>query len=148
MAYRPRIYVAAPWVKKIAALGVKAYLVSQGLQVTSTWTEQPDGANDDPSQRTRTMAEYAMSDLNELLNANVLVLLHPQVCSQGKASEFGIAYNRFMTGHMRHLYVVGDDGTKKGNVFYHLPHVTFVEAAVDVVSALKREAAYFEQGGR
>lgn len=135
----PRIYVAAPWKHKVSALGTKAWLMQQGFHVTSTWTEQPD--SEEAAERARPLSSYAMSDLDELLDANVLILTHPQQCSQGKATEFGIAYARFMAGKMRPPIVVGDDGTKKGNIFYHLPHVVFVESIADAIEVLRADGA-------
>ena len=123
-----KLYVAAPWAKKAAAVLAKRRCEARGFRVVSTWTEQPD--SEDAAFAERSPVDYALSDWRELCDADALLLLFPQVVSMGKATEFGAALALSIP-----VIIVGDDGTKGRNIFYHLPGVEF---AVSIDEALNR----------
>jgi hypothetical protein len=122
--WQPRVYLAAPWACKEAAQLAKAALQSAGLNVVSTWTEQPD--EDAPGLTDK--VRRAVSDWSELRSADAFVLLSLER-SSGKETEMGGAV---MAG--KRVIVVGDEGGN--NVFYNLPEVERVDTLNEAIVLL------------
>lgn len=127
-----KLYLAAPWVRKASARVAKGYCTRRGIKVVSTWTEQPDEDQNrsdvkDPADFQR----FALSDWRELCMADAVVLLFPQLSSQGKSTELGGA---LMAG--KQVVIVGDDGTRSRNIFYHMPQIRFADTLPEAVDWL------------
>lgn len=112
---KPKIYVAAPWVNKAAAKAFRDDLVTAGYEVTSRWLDLHVGGNNDLATVDHArLKEEALNDIDDIINADILILLNSQDRGQestGKAVETGVA---IMTN--KGIIVVGD----RTNVFHYL----------------------------
>ena len=118
----PRIYVAAPWVRKEEARYVAGRLRDAGFIVTSRWIDM-HGGNENPS----ILCKEAQHDWGDIRASTVLVLLNIEK-SEGKATEQGIALERG-------LKIVGV-GIPKNNVFHYLPQYRWVASVVELINLL------------
>ena len=106
-----KVYVAAPWADIIYASCVADVLHAAGFRVVSQWHKL------DPVCH-RASDRQAISDLNDLWDADALVVLNSRL-SEGKAFECGWAI-----AHHIHVVVVGT--RSDANIFHYLPEVTMV----------------------
>lgn len=114
-----KLYIAAPWEKKAAARVARGYCLRRDIHVTSTWVDQPDDENDKVHPTYNTREGYAVSDWNEVLAADALVLLFPEIRSSGKATEMGA-----MLALGRPTVIVHPSKEPPmGNIFYNLPQI-------------------------
>ena len=116
-----KLYLAAAWENREAIIGYKKQLEDAGYIVTSTWMLQE--STDDPVL----LREHALRDLEQLLAANILVLINSQKRGQetsGKAVETGVAI-----ATLKGIILVGE----RSNIFHYLkiPVVASLEEAIE-----------------
>ena len=117
-----KVYVSAPWADRQAVFPVVDHLEKAGYVVTSKWHLQED--IDDEQY----LEENAESDLEELLEADVLLVLNTRL-SEGKAFEAGYFYNSDSP-----IIVVG--ARSKENIFYYCPKIAVVPTLEDALDRL------------
>ena len=118
-----RLYIAAPWSEKEkAAKAAQVALMEAGHEVTSRWIDRDPDPEPDYSDGSKYRGE-AINDIEDIINANMVVLLNPDTPSQGRHVETGIA-----VAMLKPVIVVGE----RTNVFHHLrcPRVDTVEEAI------------------
>ena len=119
------VYIAAPWVRKDAALTALEECEAAGLNVTSRWIKyHPDTVSDD------ILCEQAQNDIDDVCDADAMIFL-PLQKSEGKATELGFAYTRGIN-----IYLVGWPEDYQ-NVFYHLPAITRVDSVSAAIEQIK-----------
>lgn len=106
------IYVAAPWKFKAQAKEVATMLEAAGHTVISRWLTQHEDSTDP-----RILRQEAIHDLEDVNACDLFILLN-YCLSEGKATEFGMAYI------LRKPIII--IGPKIGNIFHHLPGVMCV----------------------
>lgn len=87
-----KVYVAAPWRRKLDAIEVGLRLTAAGIEVTSSWFTH-EGDPNDPSGHTSPIEDVryqAREDIKDVLRADYVLVLNLQK-SEGKAVETGIA---------------------------------------------------------
>lgn len=114
------VYIACPWSDKGRAKAAAQQFKEAGMVLTTAWWDE------EPTEDTIRLSQYALRDIDDVLNCHVFVLLNTQPRGQetsGKAVETGIAIST-----LKHIVLVGD-GT---NIFHHLrlTKVRSVEEAV------------------
>lgn len=109
-----------------------ADLRSRGIEVTSSWLEEPDRPTIQlPEQALEKKKEYAVQDVLDVSKADVLVLFADQTKSiirAGRHVEFGIAVACQMP-----ILVVGKEYE---NIFHFLPNVSHYLCWFDVLFQL------------
>jgi nucleoside 2-deoxyribosyltransferase len=119
-----KVYLAGPYQKKDQINLCAAELRAGGVEVTSSWLEEPHKPTIQMHELTHEdHSQYAVRDIKDVRAANIFVLFTDPTKSifrAGRHVEFGIAVERGMP-----IYVVG---TERENIFHHLPKVIhFVE---------------------
>lgn len=87
-----KIYVAAPWVRKVDAIQAGELLKAAGHEITSRWFTH-EGDPNDPTGSTvdiGTIRAQAEDDFRDVCRADTLIVLNLEK-SEGKAVETGIA---------------------------------------------------------
>lgn len=91
-----KVYIAAPWVRRLTAISVGDQFIAAGHEVTSRWFYHETSAGGDPNDATGSSSpianirHQALEDIADVRRADVLVVLNLQK-SEGKAVETGIA---------------------------------------------------------
>jgi len=116
-----KVYIAAPWKRKLDAKLASHLLTAAGHVVTSRWIDY-HGDTTDPEE----LAIEAVNDMEDLDAADVLLLLNLEK-SEGKAVETGIAL-------VEGLWILGVG--QPSNVFHYLPEIQWVESMTEAISAL------------
>lgn len=117
-----KIYIAAPWVRRREARLAADLVEAAGHTVVSRWLTL-HGDSTDPA----VLAQEAQNDIDDLCEANALVLLNYEK-SEGKAVETGIALAVAMP-----IIVVG----KRSNIFHYLRDVILVDTLDEALEFLK-----------
>jgi hypothetical protein len=131
-----RVYVATKWSRRLDAWKVMNALRARGHEITHDWTVEEDpGQNTTPEARREFYGLCAAADVDGVLSADALVLLHDPGC-RGAFVELGIAL-----AHGVRVIVVDGDGHPEHTVplFYFLPevrHVASIEEAIGLVGEL------------
>lgn len=120
-----KIYIACPWVHKIAAAATAILVRREGHEVTSRWHDRTtDGLDpagtDSPFDECR---REAIHDVEDVFRSDAVLVLNIEK-SEGKAVEQGIAIALHLP-----IVVVG----QRSNVFQYLDNVKVVptyEAAI------------------
>lgn len=128
------IYLAAPFNQKEAARKAREILVAAGHEVTSRWIDNHLSEYDDLSDEQ--LNSEAEDDLDDILDADALVLLNDFPCSAGRMFEWGFAY-----AQSKPIVVVGD-ATK--SVFKHLRNTHVVGSAIEAAAKLHAVEAEME----
>lgn len=118
-----KLYLACSWDKKAEVKLIADELRSLGYEITSTWTEEPDGPRDTFGDYTpEYLAEIAKRNINELDACDTLILfaLNPKVPHYGGGRHFEFGY-ACATG--KSLILVGPCE----HVFHNLPCVIRVD---------------------
>lgn len=129
-----RCYIAAPFIHKDAAAEAKAKFEAAGLTVVARWiTEDLGLTNDDVGkpEHDAVLQQRALEDMEDVLGADVFVLLN-LAKSEGKATEFGMAYTSAIP-----IILVGP---RTGNVFYLLPDVYRADTVEAAIAGIQRAA--------
>lgn len=133
-----KVYIAAPWSAKAEALEAKKKFEAGGFEVTSRWIER-DTPKDIGDRYLKGvllpedipfLQEEAYNDLDDVLESEVFVLLNLGK-SEGKATEFGVAYVAQMP-----IIIVG---SRVGNIFYQLPEIVETETVEEAMALLTFE---------
>jgi nucleoside 2-deoxyribosyltransferase len=119
-----RVYLAAPYVKKNEIKAYATELRAGGVEVTSSWLDEPHDPSMGPKDLTpKQNQKYAVTDVFDVRRAQVFVLFTDKtkaVIRAGRHVEFGVAVERSMP-----IYVVGEE---RENIFHYLPFVTHVDS--------------------
>lgn len=117
-----KVYIAAPYPIRDAAIAVMRELEAAGLEVTSTWLKAPDSLND----------QHARLDLADVARADVLLALNsPDWANQGTGGrhvEFGYALALQIP-----IVILG----ARTNIFHHLSDVILLENADHLAQRLE-----------
>ena len=117
-----KIYVAAPWVRKMEARNVAYAFADAGYDITSRWLWLHGDSEDDHVKATE-----AQNDVDDVDAADVLVLVNLEK-SEGKAVETGMA----LATH-KPIVLIGE----RSNIFHYLPRVVVVSTISQALNALK-----------
>ena len=124
-----KVYIAAPWVQKEAAIAAANKFRAAGFGIVSKWFEPREGDMHDPA----TFRLQADNDLEELSAADILVVLNLGK-SEGKAVEQGYALAIGLP-----IIVVGDLSIT--NIFQYLDGFKSVSTVEEAV----KEALYVRE---
>jgi len=118
-----RVYLAAPYQSKELIKSYAEELRLQGIEVTSSWLEEPHKPTTQMHELTHEEHQkYAVRDVKDVVDADVLVF-HTEptktIVRAGRHVEFGIAVALGLTRNMPILVVGGE----YENIFHHLPQV-------------------------
>ena len=125
-----RVYIAAPYGCKPDALVAQRQFEAAGFEVSSRWiTTQEDVEYSDLADpaHMEMFAQHAIDDVRDVQASDVFVILNLAL-SEGKATEFGIAY---MLGIP--VIVVG---ACSRNLFYRLPGVYQADSVDEAIGAI------------
>lgn len=128
-----RIYIAAPYPIRSAAVTLRSVLESRGWDVCARWTA-PDHDLDDKGPHDTEWQRHALEDLEDVMNADLLIALsYPEFANAGTGGrhvELGIAIARGIP-----IILIGE----RTNCFHYLPSVQRIsEAEYDGPSTLFR----------
>lgn len=119
---KPKLYVAGPWARRDEVRAARDQFAAAGFTCTGRWIDSHHQGNllDDED----VMAQEAMNDIEDVLNADILVIVNLEK-SEGKAAETGIALMA-----QKGIILIGE----KTNVFHFLnfPKVQTIEEAIKV----------------
>ena len=127
-----KIYLAAPWTRKDEAIAARTVLQDADFEVTSRWLEASgDFAKDGYDSNEAYFEAQAIHDVQDILNANVLVMLNLEY-SEGKMFELGLAM-----GLNRPTILVGE----KTHTFHYLPFpkVPDLNGAIEIINKWKAD---------
>lgn len=114
-----KIYLAAPYQRKDFINLLATELRKLGLEVTSSWLNEPHSSNTQPQELTEEKRrEYAIQDVIDIRRADIFVLFtdpSKTITRAGRHVEFGIALERGMP-----IYVIGSE---RENLFHYYPGV-------------------------
>lgn len=117
-----RVYIAAPWTHKPAAIAAAVAFEQAGFTVTKRWWEHRDTTDIEE------LAIQAIEDIAGVFNANWFVLLNLEK-SEGKAVETGLAL-----AYGTPIIVVG----KPTNLFHYLPGTRFADTVEDAIQTIQQ----------
>ena len=119
-----KVYLAAPYQKKAQMNVCAAELRAGGVEVTSSWLDEPHKPTTQMHELTpEEHQKYAIQDVRDVQAADILVLFTDPtktIVRAGRHVEFGIAVQRKIP-----IFVVGDE---RENIFHHLPKVLHFQA--------------------
>lgn len=120
-----KVYIAAPYPMRDAAITLMQRLETQGVEVTSRWLKAPDTLSD----------AHAQKDLQDVARADVLLAFNPDGWTDrgtgGRHVELGYA---LALG--KPILLVGE----RSNIFHHLSTVKVVDDTEDITKHVKRLA--------
>ena len=136
-----KVYLAAPYVMKDLMKARAETLRNLGIEVTSTWLDEPfkptQGPEDLTPEQNRDLAENDISDIHD----SHIMVFQPDdtktIVRAGRHVEFGIALALEMS-----IFVVGET---RENIFHYGPNVTHFPTFTHVVRTLvdlAKELAY------
>jgi hypothetical protein len=116
-----RVYLAAPYQMKDFIIGRAAQLRACGIQVTSSWLNEPHSSSTKPSELpAEERRAYAIQDVADVFAADIVVFQDDShIRRAGRHVEFGIAVAIGQTRPMP-IFVVG---AERANIFHFLPQV-------------------------
>lgn len=112
-----KIYIAAPYPTRDAAIAAMHQLEALGHMITSRWLKAPDELAD----------EHARKDLADVAEADALIALNPagweDIGTGGRHVELGYAL-----ALDKQIVLVG----RRSNIFHYLSHVRVIERLEDL----------------
>lgn len=135
-----KVYIAARYSTKEEMKHVAVLLKDKGIDVTSSWLQEPHAAGTTMDQvDPQDLCAYAQQDIEDIKAADVVVLfsvdpLMPTVRG-GRHVETGIAI-----GLGKPLFVIGP----VENIFHHLPYVKRFPTISELIEGLLKEAYLLE----
>ena len=137
-----KVYLAAPYVRKDEIKARAEELREAGIEVTSSWLEEPHKPSIQMHELTHEEhQEYAMNDVRDVLAADLLVFFTDPtkaIIRAGRHVEFGMAVARYMP-----IVVVGCEFE---NIFHHLSNVTHYESWTEAKQMLVAYAKSLDAG--
>lgn len=135
-----KVYIAAPWIKKADAFAAKGLFELAGIEVTSRWItrETPQEVSDRYNagecneSDERHLIEEAINDVEDVVASDVFVILNLEK-SEGKATEFGMAYSLGIPTILV--------GPRTRNIFYYLPNVFRADTVEQAIAGILEAAA-------
>ena len=121
------IYIAGPWVARDHARRIAALLADEGHAITHPWWDYEAG-NEDHER----LAELATLDIEAVLRADVLVVVHPDILSEGKAWEQGLAWAAQIP-----IFVLGQKPLPVKCIFHELPSYRWFDDLARLRDALR-----------
>lgn len=133
-----KVYLAAPYVHKEQIKVYAARLRELGIDVTSSWLEEPHSPTTQVNELSHEENQrYAQQDIFDVLCADLLVFFTDptkSIVRGGRHVEFGVAVGlNEATSAPMPIFVVGADYE---NIFHHLPYVRHFdhwELALDAI---------------
>lgn len=131
MSQKPKVYIAAPWANKLAALNVQRSFEKAGFEVVSRWITKHA---DKPADQTgleyplEFLRKEAQDDVDDVFAADFFCLLNTQKRGEetsGKAVETGLAI-----ANGTHIVMVGGPT----NIFHQMEivkQVPYIEDAIE-----------------
>lgn len=141
---RLKVYIAAPWINKADALVAKLQFETAGIEITSRWITRETSqeisdrynAGECNEADERHLIDEAINDVEDVVASDVFVILNLNK-SEGKATEFGMAYSLGIPTILV--------GTRTRNIFYYLPNVfradTVEQAITGILTAAEKQDA-------
>lgn len=134
------VYVAGKWSRRHEAAALAFRVMDRGHDITHHWWNEEDPpADTELGARREFYALCAAADVDAVLNADAMILLHDAGC-RGAFVELGIA----LADGVRVIVIGGGkDPTADCPIFYFLPeveHVATPEAALEALDAFARAA--------
>lgn len=130
-----KVYLAAPFQMKDEIKARVELLRSFGIEVTSTWVDEPHKASiqlKDLSPETH--LKYATADVQDIVAADMLILQDdPTIVRAGRHVEFGVAIGLGLTRPYP-IFVVGPI---RANIFHYLSQVYHFETWEEIVQRLQ-----------
>lgn len=131
-----KVYLAGPYQNKVAIAEKAAELRAMGIEVTSSWLEEPHAPNTQLHELTaEDHAKYAFRDLVDIDTADVFVLFADttkSIIRAGRHVEFGFAIRQAIP-----ILVVGSEFE---NIFHYLSEVEHFATWEDARHALSTMA--------
>jgi len=127
-----KVYIAARYSRKEEMKQVSELLRSEGVEVVSTWMEEPHDGNISLNDVCDALLEkYSVIDVSQVIDADIMIMFSedPLIGTPrgGRHVEFGIAL-----GTRKPIYVVGP----KENIFHYLPNVFHFNSINEVINAI------------
>jgi|SRR5579864_1666814 len=114
-----KVYLAAPYVRKDEITACAEELRAGGVEVTSTWLNEPHKPTTQMHELTHEEHQvYAIQDVKDVRAAKLMVFFADPtgtIVRGGRHVEFGIALERRMP-----IFVIGQ---QHENIFHHMPGV-------------------------
>ena len=128
-----KVYLAAAYSRKPQIERYAAELRSLGIEVTSSWLEEPHAPNSQMADfAEETHLKYARADVRDINDADTFIFFSVEPTTPtvrgGRHVEFGMA-----VALGKRVIVVGP----KENIFHHLPQVTNVPTWASAVELLQ-----------
>lgn len=132
--YIMKIYLAGKWGDKIHISDIKNKLLDKGHDIVSTWIERETG-----EREPNTMGMHAETDINEVLDSDVLVcvMTDDKYAYRGTFTEIGCALGRDIPTVI--LSSAGESFCKT-NVFFWHRSITHVSSVDDLLKHLATRA--------
>ena len=130
-----KVYVASKFENQAAVKQTMELLRRAGHTITHDWTREDASGIYDPNERDAYLAKCAAADVDGVLDADAMILLHrPEM--RGAYIELGVAIT-----HGVRVYVVDglNDEWTRIPIFYRLPEVRHMASAEDAVALLTAE---------
>ena len=126
------LYLAARYTRKDEIRAHAQHFIAEGHTISSTWFDEPHGGQAQLADvQDRTLLEYAVRDLNEIIAADAFVFFSEseQTANRrgGRHVEFGYALALSMP-----IYVVGP----RENLFHYMIHGRHFATVGDLIDAL------------
>lgn len=127
-----KLYIAARFTEKEEVRRIYALLQEQGHEITVDWTiHEPIKPYDQHPEKAH---DYALEDLQGVMDCDVFVLLTSEQTGSGSAGELGAAIaSQTLVGKPK-IYFVGEQ--MGNNCFYFHPTVKRMETIEDVLADL------------
>lgn len=123
-----KVYLAAPYSMKDTLAVHAEELRSRGIQVTSSWLNEPYKSTISPQDLPpEENQSYALQDVNDVVAANILVFYTDPtktIVRAGRHVEFGMALACGRMGRPFPIFVVGKEHE---NIFHYMPQVYHFE---------------------
>lgn len=130
-----KVYLASQYCTKDQISKYAAELRENGIEVTSSWLEEPHSPNTQMSELSPEQHTfYALNDLNDVDRSDMLVFfsVDPSIAAKrgGRHVEFGYAIKAGLP-----ILVVGP----KENIFHYLPNINHVAEWKNALTYLKEQ---------
>ncbi len=127
-----KFYIAARFTEKNEVLKIYKLLQDNGHEITADWTLHK--AIKPYDQNAEIAKDYAIEDMNGVINCDVFVLLTNENTGSGSAGELGAAILAQVKFGKPKIYVIGEH--MGNNFFYFHPSVTRLNTIEEVLEEL------------
>ena len=139
-----KIYLAAPYSRKDEMRSYAAELRARGIDVTSSWLEEPHKLHELSHAEHQ---QYALNDIRDVMDAEAMIFFTDPtktILRAGRHVEFGMVlfWNALCPDSPMPIFVVGMDFE---NIFHHCPNVYHFEDWELAVDAIHQYAALHDE---